>query len=455
MTRWIFVWMAAAVVVAGNLGGCSVREGELPGGTGSSAEAEPEGAEGGDGEEAEPTIVAIDMLLVVDNSSSMGEEQNSLAESLPDFVGRLVDAEIDLRAAVVTTDGRSELEQGLFSNTLFVDDFTPNSFRREVIECLENADCVNVLGDGWACEPPLFGEASNLTNDNCSINAECRRSCTDDEECRAYFEDPNMICAKPGGDTTKSRCQQVPLNEGCPTTLPTYVSSEAGNLDLLSCLAIPGTDQGPNANLEQGLNAAVWALSTTVETGAPDRSAQAATFLRDDAHTLIIFISDEEDCSLRQFFDITAEDQAICGCLDDASTGGPLQDVSAIATSLERVGGNGEVMVAAIVGDVVVDPAAETTVPCLDCTDSTVGVNACVGQRRQEYFDAKCKGGIVAPNSKICQTNIAAADFGRRYIDLVDRFGPNGFVANICDDRGLGIALEGIADGVLGRLSSL
>lgn len=49
---------------------------------------------------------AVDVLFVVDNSSSMGEEQGRLVGNLPAFLTRLVDADVDYHLGFIATDAQ-------------------------------------------------------------------------------------------------------------------------------------------------------------------------------------------------------------------------------------------------------------------------------------------------------------------------------------------------------------
>ncbi|MBI3178376.1 MAG: VWA domain-containing protein, partial [Deltaproteobacteria bacterium] len=50
------------------------------------------------------TAAMVDILWVVDNSSSMGEEQNGLAQSFDAFINNLVLSGVDYHVGVVATD---------------------------------------------------------------------------------------------------------------------------------------------------------------------------------------------------------------------------------------------------------------------------------------------------------------------------------------------------------------
>jgi hypothetical protein len=230
------------------------------------------------------------------------------------------------------------------------------------------------------------------------------------------------------------------------------VSSEDNNIDIFPCLALVGAVQTPNAQLEQGLNAAIWALDRNPGAGAPDNSQQARNFVRSDAYQLVIFVSDEDDCSMAikggVLQNVPKELWNSCGCLKDELDNGPLASVSSLAARLRSINPDpSRVIVAAIAGDVVA--GEQTGLSCLNCPANDPG---CVAQKRDAFFKSKCGTGPVAQNTYVCESIAGKADYGSRYVEFVKQFGNNGIFANICNDAGFGPALEDIADGILTRI---
>ncbi|MEC9071863.1 MAG: hypothetical protein VX938_05760, partial [Myxococcota bacterium] len=66
----------------------------------------------------------------------------------------------------------------------------------------------------------------------------------------------------------------------------------ADDLDLFSCIATVGVNQNKCFKYEQGMAGAL----SAVDPGG-ENSEQANAFLRDDAYLVVIFVSDEDDCS--------------------------------------------------------------------------------------------------------------------------------------------------------------
>ena len=174
---------------------------------------------------ASPAPPMLDVLFVVDNSVSVCQEQSDLSLAVGALAQALGDAGVDLRAAVVTTDGLSESERGAFHCAL-PKSFPPNCMERESCACLDDSDCAKALGAAWKCEPPSQG-ARYLTNANGSVNSSCRISCETDEQCIAQFGS-RARCVAPGGDLSSGGCLSPPPVDGCPSDLPCTVSSADG-----------------------------------------------------------------------------------------------------------------------------------------------------------------------------------------------------------------------------------
>ena len=261
--------------------------------------------------------IKLDFLWVIDNSSSMCQEQASLTRSFVSFVD-LLDSylNVDINLAVTTTN--VILGQGRFSNqpaTIY-----PNACAEaKVHACATNNDCTDVFGSGWQCDPPKGpGGSLRLYNKNRSLNSSCVYTCQSSGECCEKFcymdecgddltcavqmcGDPEgsctQTCVAPGGGTnTDKGCVAQPATQACPSSgVPSVLTDKS--LDLFPCIATVGADQSPFANLESGLKAAWMALD-------PDgmRAEQSLGFLREDSYLIVVFISDEDDCSIDEDF---------------------------------------------------------------------------------------------------------------------------------------------------------
>jgi len=67
-------------------------------------------------------------------------------------------------------------------------------------------------------------------------------------------------------------------------------------------------------------------------------------------------------------------------------------------------------------------------------------------------MESKCGKFFYSKNSFVCESTSGIADWGSRYLELVQRFKSNGFSANICNDVGFGPALDEISTSILTRV---
>ncbi len=442
--------------------------------------------------------VKVDFLWVIDNSASMCQEQASLAGSFDEFLQRISSfVNIDFRIAVVTTDMLSEEHSGRFRHHKTTE-FPFACAETSIRYCLRGEDdmCTQGydepglparegLGSNWVCDAP--DKVKNITNCNESLNSKCRKLCESDAECDAQFfgaeqgtsckDDPGTCrykCLIPSGDPNNSGCVLRPQTTVCPGTedmysllvqgagkdpnqgicesngVPCYVSDgcpdgskcarPAAYLtpstadELFKCVGVVGAEQHNNANLEQGLNAAIFAL----DKNGPN-ALQAREFLRDDAYLVIVFVSDEDDCSVDDNRELKKEQYGTCTCLPDTNNGGKMRPVNEAVNRIKALKQDpGFVLVAAIVGD------------------SQLEEEGAITENREDYFASKCskceEPGAQHPllfNTYICESAAGKADFGSRYVKFVNKFGKNGILTNICSDAGVAPALDTIADRII------
>jgi len=279
--------------------------------------------------------IKLDFLWIIDNSASMCQEQFALSLSFEDFVTELTTylSNIDIRIAVTTTDAISRA--GEFANDP-AKDFPPACFESKVYPCLGDEDCIKKFGNGWECK----GYAANqMYNKNRSINSTCTFRCNNHGDCCGEFcyndecgadqsclltqcqDSPNDVCKfeckQPGQGSDGSGCLRPPATSDCPASIPPVLGMK--QLDLFSCNATVEPEQSYQANLEQGLRAAWQALDPE-----GDNKEQAEGFLRDDAYLIVVFVSDEDDCSIDTSF---ASPNYTCEDDDDCSGGKCKTDV--------------------------------------------------------------------------------------------------------------------------------
>lgn len=466
--------------------------------------------------------VKVDFLWVIDDSASMCQEQASLAQSFNEFITRITSfVNIDFRIAVVTTDMLSADKVARFRHhktTEFPFACTQSQIQAcvqpdvlaEAPEALttlcENDDCSCAnLGGSWVCDgesDPNHILNCNISSGKRTLNSRCKLTCTDHWQCdealvsaeqgQACGDDESKCvykCLSPSGSAANSGCVLRPetsqcLDDGtlrqalidgasrvcnngddcddnnpcadgsaCDKPLFPYLTPKTA-ADYFKCVGVVGAEQHNDANLEQGLNAAIWALNQ----GGPN-SDQARTFIRDDAYLVVVFVSDEDDCSVSdcgigekghwQCGDSLAKERyGTCTCLNDASEGGQLRPVSEAVNMIKALKNDpGRVLVAAIVGD------------------SQGADQSMVELERDQYMNSKCHNSkdnnhgyqCLDPayhhpklfNTYMCESSAGKADLGKRYIEFVSAFGANGILTNICSDEGVGPALSQIADRII------
>ena len=180
----------------------------------------------------------VDILFVIDNSGSMGEEQARLSESIASFTAPLQDAGMSVRLAVTTTDDGSYWCEGAGVRTPESGSFVLSSCRTRPGDFyIDGADTVE--------------------------EAICRPFC--DEE--------------------------VVVGAGTPPWVEFGTSHNfEGNIDDVLRCALPQGITG--CGFESTLESASKALLRAESTGAPESG-----FVREAAHLAIVFITDEADCS--------------------------------------------------------------------------------------------------------------------------------------------------------------
>jgi hypothetical protein len=202
----------------------------------------------------------LDMLLVVDDSPSMCQEQLNLARSLKAFLAAFQQVvDIDLQVAVTTTNvcpvGNPQGIRGQFVYRPATS-LPPGCVEKRTIPCLTDAQCQewssnnpgNPLPDaaGWVCEAKpasdqwtcdttpevktAQGADDHYAGDYLfTVATRCRYKCDKDVDpgkCATVFGDPSYTCLYPGGDGTQAGCIVPPATSECPAAPgPTILNS--------------------------------------------------------------------------------------------------------------------------------------------------------------------------------------------------------------------------------------
>lgn len=382
--------------------------------------------------------VALDVLFVVDNSSSMTAEEDALARAVPGFVATLnarVDASPRMAATTVDTqcevNGTTVFASGGLFNTVPATAYPPPAQFQVRADCETDADCDAIVCDAegicddppgsWRCQAPS-NPLTCLTNPNGSVNGKCRRRCLTDQECQTALGDARYTCQKPDANAESWGCLLPPDTADCPATTPAQLGP--ADLALAHCITAVGVNQEVCLKYEQGLEASRRAL----DPNGP-RAAQAAGFNRPEAILVVVYISDEDDCSAAE--NVGEDNYATCALLETTDNGGPLTPVHTYVDFLKNLKPAGRVMAMAVVGQSLETEQANIDADTAAYAASKDGPYTC----NQQSYLCSGKGG-------------AAADWGRRYLELVAAFGADGQAANICTIEQLSSSFDGLAEKV-------
>jgi hypothetical protein len=202
----------------------------------------------------------------------------------------------------------------------------------------------------WNCKSPPV--ASHVANLNCSVNSYCESRCNPkngDKDCEIFNkkdDSQKAECKIPGGGTNSDSagCMFPPDTKSCPkpSELPDIVQ-QADLSKYFGCIATVGAAQTPESKFEGGFRSAWFALDKTgpncdydacikslrrccldggkwcekdksgtasngkcaseikslCEPLKDKKNCQATRLLRPDAYLVIVFISDDDDCSMK------------------------------------------------------------------------------------------------------------------------------------------------------------
>jgi len=365
-------------------------------------------ADAGTDTNPELNLAGVDLLVVIDNSISMSQEQAILATDLFAFVGSLVSplptsaysAIDDLRIAVVTSD------MGLSSDGVNNDAYWPGDVP---------PSCVG-FGDNGEFQT-ISVSSVELTNDVVACD-DTAAQCPPGWTCENTDGDGVGVCHT-GGDTLVG-CpnQTMPWLETTPEDPDPNIAARA------ACLSVQGTG---GCGFEQQLASAATGLA---------RDDQS-DFSREDALLAVLVVSDEEDCSMR-------DGQALFGEQE-------IQDMGSMTVNLAcgrhpehlftpsyfydafvSLKQPGAVLFAAIVG--VPDHGA----PADACQGPGDGLGTCLAQdemQLEEELVAATWFFRPACTRSVGETEVTRAYPGRRYVELANSlFGGMGYVYSICNE---------------------
>ncbi|MBW2264254.1 MAG: hypothetical protein JRG91_19995, partial [Deltaproteobacteria bacterium] len=301
----------------------------------------------------------VDILVVVDNSMSMAEEQANLANNFPKLIRSLLDPPVD-----------------------------PETGRREHAPLTDMHIGVVSTDMGTAGYPV--------------------------ETCRDSIDgDDGILLNEPH-----------PAIDWCADSYDEFLSYESGEPDVeaidrlardFGCLSVLGMD---GCGFEQPLKAAVRAIAHA--DGGPNEG-----FLRPDSILTILFITDEEDCSVAPghegIFDTLDSSLGHLNlrCYNHPYMITPVEEIAEAFMSMRE---DPEKLVVAFIGGVPPGPECEgfgDTIP--DCLAHPA---------MQERIDPVSMTRLVPA----CFTSTGQANAGRRFVRLAQHLGASAYVQSICTD---------------------
>ncbi|MBN2344482.1 MAG: hypothetical protein JXX29_01710 [Deltaproteobacteria bacterium] len=217
----------------------------------------------------------VDILVVVDNSGSMAEEQEMLATAFFPLVNTLINptegssypASDNVRIAITTSDmGVS------YGGTPYTDTFTPHS------ACVDATK--NGLGDNGAFINEYGLTEVNILENVIPCDADAAQ-CPTHWECDMSGGGVIGFCVDPNGDGTSQVCPDSLVSQSYNFVPQGY--DRTTSAFTVACLASVGTE---GCAYEQQLAAGAAGL------------VYDPTFIREKSLTAVLVVSDEEDCSL-------------------------------------------------------------------------------------------------------------------------------------------------------------
>ena len=490
-----------------------------------------------------------DILWVIDQSSSMVPHQRALAKALPQFLATLNGkGNVDVQTAVVTVQqiadtasatGVSVKKVGAF-NQQPATSFPPNAMERYLApcslpmpndvttpsaQCRDGFDFAFTEGKAWvapatswlkadADDPPgqatappygdvvkhyapnLPGKDLSPSNEwrcsaagfsaNGSFTGGCHRHCSSDKECQDVYGDATMICYTPGGAAgapTTSGCMVPPDTKGCPEVAPAILDND--HLDLFRCIATVGGAPSQLSGFEGGLRSA-WIALDPVGANCPDAThCQNTQFIRPDATLVVVFVSDDDDCSVSLDYSLDdpdvkvwlpMEDWGRCQSLGDAVGGNTALnegnclyvkskqvkpdaykcpgdcaalDAACLAEAAAHVAANARVdkRIAAVAEfaakfkslkakpeQLIVAAISGDSADAQFVGGQQLPASAQVRTDRAAYFRAMRVNGVAKAGPSMCASATAVSGYGSRYFQLAALLGDNGWAANLCDD---------------------
>jgi hypothetical protein len=418
-----------------------------------------------------PTEKAADILIVVDNSNSMREEQQNLAQNflnpnisecpigVDDLAGfaHCKDPNPPAVCAYVNPTAEQLQSGGELAGCGFI----------QILAAYENDFRVGIVTtDVGVCDnrtPAALGGAhcaQSPTPPECTVQDTCNpellrcdgnnaTSCTTDGDCGlTWGYRPQRGCLQPNGPPGTEF--KVIARSDLEDTLGSNDDIGDRFTKTLNNISTNGT------GFERGLDAMRDFLDpTNVATRDPRCQNDLTNFLRDDAKLVVIFLSDEQDCSRLPGNNAMEDEFAgdICGIAPtpsglsagkcyDTFDAGQLSPVGEYADFLRKQKKNADDISIAVIAGGVRDGDATVGSGCTQADGQPVGgcwpshgksgTNACSAVPSDPGVRAERGCLDDQGNLKPCALECCQADSGSRYFDLADAFPTQSIKDSIC-----------------------
>jgi hypothetical protein len=406
----------------------------------------------------------LDLLLMIDNSGSMAEEQAKLADVLDDMVLVLTTGQIDPSMPKPKPDFPpvQSLHIGVVSSDMGVNGAPPQkscgalSFKPDERDTQQATEfLIKPLGDDGVLHTSTVVATAGI-----------------------------WVQPTPGAVPV----EKVPGDPACAGIVfppgQKYVDFQAGVTNpqdaakRVSCIAKLGKN---GCGLEQQLESVLKALtppdsqikfSGSATSGVPTPGQGNASntnvvsgpnrgFLREDAILVVVFLSDEEDCSIpdssREIFDamstaVPGEINVRCGLKENQGRLHPIRRYVDGLRALKPAAYQDRIIVASIVGI----PTKEQLGSTSGVITGAAGIQTILNRPDMEFKVQRNMAGTADEPVPTCisPSGSGSAAPARRFLELTKEFGENGAVTSICEPS-YANAFTVIIDRVAGALQGL
>lgn len=387
----------------------------------------------------EPGSLPVDLLFMIDNSGSMGEEQKKLASVLPQLVAALATGNADGRPAPAGSQPDSPPVTSLHVGVVSSD-----------------------MGINGSPAPNSCGDRSFLSteHDTRMTTTRINKPVGDDGILQTDVSVAVDGIWGPGSGTSQVT-NFLPADPSCQgITFPPdrrFVElSEGGDVAAaslsFSCIAKRGRN---GCGLEQQLEAVLKALTPpdsnikfTAQSpnghGDAEKPANPSgfnqNFLREDAILAVVVVTDEEDCSIpdnsRGIFDpnnqkFTGGINVRCGLQQNASYLHPVARYVDGLKALKPKAYQDRIIFTGIVGI----PLSQQT--GAKAHSGETAMNALLNRPDMLFMTRRNQANTDDEPVPSCvsETGDGSAAPGRRYLEVAKEFGENGLVTSICEDE--------------------